>query len=84
MKYDNEAQWSDKVFDKNYKLLTIQELDAFVSKNKHLPNIPSAAEVVKNGVDNTEMTSKLLEKIEEMSLYIIQLEKRLSHIENNK
>ncbi|MCP9766855.1 hypothetical protein EGI22_02975 [Lacihabitans sp. LS3-19] len=81
MKYSDEAQWSDKVFDKNYKLLTIQELDAFVSKNKHLPNIPSAAEVVKNGVDNTEMTSKLLEKIEELSLYIIDLEKRLSKVE---
>lgn len=37
MKYDNEAQWSDKVFDKNYKLLTIQELDAFVSKTSTYP-----------------------------------------------
>ncbi|WP_255038132.1 hypothetical protein [Lacihabitans soyangensis] len=81
MKYDNEAQWSDKVFEKGYKFLSIKELDEFVNKNKHLPNIPSAKEVVQNGVDNTEMTSKLLEKIEEMSLYIIQLEKRLSKVE---
>lgn len=81
MKYENETQWSDKVFEKDYKFLSIKELDEFVNKNKHLPNIPSAKEVVKNGVDNTEMTSKLLEKIEEMSLYIIQLEKRLSQIE---
>jgi trimeric autotransporter adhesin len=84
MKYENEAQWSDKVFEKGYKFLSIKELDEFVNKNKHLPNIPSAKEVVKNGVDNTEMTSKLLEKIEEMSLYIIQLEKRLSKVENIK
>lgn len=84
MRYQNESQWSDKVFEKNYKLLSINELEKFISKNNHLPNIPSAAEVVKKGVDNAEMTAKLLEKIEEMSLYIIQLEKRLSQVENKK
>ncbi len=84
MRYENENQWSDKVFEKNYKLLTINELEKFISKNNHLPNIPSATEVVKKGVDNAEMTAKLLEKIEEMSLYIIQLEKRLCQIENKK
>lgn len=81
MKYQNENQWSDKVFEKDYKVLTINELDSFIQKNKHLPNIPSAKEVVKNGIDNTEMTAKLLEKIEELSLYIISLEKRLSKVE---
>jgi trimeric autotransporter adhesin len=84
MRYQNENQWSDKVFEKNYKLLTINELEHFISKNNHLPNIPSASEVVKKGVDNAEMTAKLLEKIEEMSLYIIQLEKRLSQVENKR
>ena len=84
MKYENEGQWSDKVFEKNYKLLTINELAQFIDKNNHLPNIPSAKEVVKNGIDNTEMTAKLLEKIEEMSLYIIQLEKRVNQLENKK
>ena len=84
MKYENESQWSDKVFEKNYKLLTINELSQFIDKNNHLPNIPSAKEVVKNGIVNAEMTAKLLEKIEEMSLYIIQLEKRLSQVENKK
>jgi trimeric autotransporter adhesin len=84
MKYADETQWADKVFDKNYKLLKISELESFVFKNKHLPNIPSAKEVVEKGVDNTEMTSKLFEKIEELSLYIIQLEKRISTIEKNK
>jgi trimeric autotransporter adhesin len=84
MKYTNESQWSDKVFDKNYNLLSINQLNDFVTKNKHLPNIPSAEEVVKKGVDNAEITSKLLEKIEELSLYIIELEKRISSIENKK
>jgi trimeric autotransporter adhesin len=81
MKYENEAQWSDKVFEKNYSLLSIKDLGLFIEKNKHLPNIPSAVEVVARGVDNAEITSKLLEKIEELSLYIIQLEKRLSKLE---
>ncbi len=82
MRYQNENQWSDKVFEKNYKLLTINELEKFISKNNHLPNIPSASEVVKKGIDNAEMTAKLLEKIEEMSLYIIQLEKRIKVLEH--
>ena len=84
MRYQKESQWSDKVFEKNYNLLTINELAQFINKNNHLPNIPSAKEVVKNGIDNTEMTAKLLEKIEEMSLYIIQLEKRVNQLENKK
>jgi trimeric autotransporter adhesin len=81
IRYQNENQWSDKVFEKDYKLLKIAELATFIEKNKHLPNIPSASEVVKKGIDNAEITSKLLEKIEEMSLYIIELEKRIAKIE---
>jgi trimeric autotransporter adhesin len=82
MKYENANQWSDKVFEKTYNLLTINELQSFIQQNKHLPNIPSANEVVKNGVKQDELNAKLLEKIEELSLYIIQLEKRISKIEH--
>lgn len=81
IRYENENQWSDKVFEKDYNLMKINDLDKFITQNKHLPNIPSAKEVVEKGVNNAEITSKLLEKIEEMSLYIIQLEKRISEIE---
>lgn len=81
IRYQNENQWSDKVFEKDYKLMKINDLDKFITQNKHLPNIPSAKEVVSKGIDNAEMTAKLLEKIEEMSLYIIQLEKRLKVLE---
>lgn len=69
------ADWSDYVFASDYKLKTIEELEAFVKENKHLPNIPSAEEVVKEGIDMAKMDAKLLEKIEELSLYIIQLKK---------
>lgn len=81
IRYENENQWSDKVFEKDYKLMKISDLDKFITQNKHLPNIPSAKEVVEKGVNNAEMTAKLLEKIEEMSLYIIQLEKRVKLLE---
>lgn len=81
IRYENENQWSDKVFEKDYKLMKINDLDKFITQNKHLPNIPSAKEVVEKGVNNAEITSKLLEKIEEMSLYIIQLEKRIKVLE---
>jgi trimeric autotransporter adhesin len=81
MKYSDVKQWSDKVFEKRYKLLTIKQLDSYIQRKKHLPNIPSATEVVNNGVKQDELNAKLLEKIEELSLYIIQLEKRISHIE---
>jgi hypothetical protein len=53
-------------------------------KNQHLPNVPSSAEVEANGVNLGEMQGTLLQKIEEMTLYIIQLEKRLSELESKK
>lgn len=53
-------------------------------KNQHLPNVPSVAEVEVNGVDLGEMNTTLLKKVEELTLYIIQMEKRLSELENVK
>jgi hypothetical protein len=67
--------WSDYVFNKEYKLRTLPELEAFVKANHHLPNIPSTAEVEKDGIDMATMDAKLLEKIEELSLYIIEQNK---------
>lgn len=73
--------WADYVFEKNYKLKSLPELERFVNTHKHLPNIPSAAEVEKDGIDMATMNAKLLEKIEELSLYIIELNKRLEQVE---
>ncbi|HWY34566.1 MAG TPA: hypothetical protein VNX68_07960, partial [Nitrosopumilaceae archaeon] len=69
------ADWADYVFDEKYKLKSISELESFIKANKHLPNVPSAEEVVKEGIDMATMDAKLLEKIEELSLYIIELKK---------
>lgn len=73
--------WSDHVFEEDYKLLSIEELEEYVKVNKHLPNVPSEKEVLENGIDLGQTDAILLEKIEELALYIIQLEKRLRELE---
>jgi hypothetical protein len=77
IKYANENQWSDRVFEKNYSLMPLKDVAKFIAKNNHLPNVPSATEVVKNGVVMDEMVSKLLEKVEELTLYTIQQQKEI-------
>lgn len=67
--------WPDYVFDKQYRLPSLQELEIFINQNKHLPNIPSATEVEKNGIEVGDMQKRMMEKIEELTLYILQLEK---------
>ena len=80
----NTAEWSDYVFAPNYKLRSLTEVENFVKANKHLPGIPSAQEVVAEGVDMAKMDAKLLEKIEELTLYVIELEKKGKEIEELK
>lgn len=77
---DND-NWSDFVFDENYNLPTLQEVEKYISTKKHLPDIPSAEEVQEKGVKVSEMQSKLLQKIEELTLYIIQQNKRIEQLE---
>lgn len=77
MKYQNVGLWSDKVFEKNYPLMSLSKVDKFIQQNKHLPGVPSAEEVVKQGVKVDEMVSKLLEKVEELTLYTIQQQKEI-------
>lgn len=77
----NTTEWADYVFDDDYKIMPIAELEDYISENKHLPNVPSAEDMVDRGLDVASMDSKLLEKIEEAYLYIIQLEKRIKELE---
>jgi len=67
----------DFVFEDSYKLMPLNNLDSLIRRNKHLPNIPSAEEMVRNGVGLGEMNGKLLQKIEEQTLYIIDLQKQI-------
>ncbi|WP_230156686.1 tail fiber protein [Flavobacterium sp. CECT 9288] len=66
---------ADFVFDKDYALPSLQEVEKFVTKNKHLPEIASAKEMQKEGINLSEMNIKLLQKIEELTLYVIELKK---------
>lgn len=70
--------WSDFVFKKDYDLPTLAEVEKYIEEKGHLENIPSEEEVLKNGINLGEMNSKLLQKIEELTLYIIQQEKKYS------
>lgn len=70
------TDWRDYVFENDYKLKSLEEVETFVKTNKHLPGIPSAKEVVANGLDLATMDAKLLEKIEELTLYMIELKKQ--------
>ncbi|WP_343701346.1 hypothetical protein [Chitinophaga sp.] len=74
--------WADFVFGDGYRLPTLYELEKFVRHNKHLPDVPSAAEVAEHGVDLGEMDKKLLQKIEELTLYIIELQKQVDRQRN--
>ena len=67
--------WSDFVFYDGYNLRTLNELESFIRKNKHLPDVPSEEEVIKDGVNLGEMDAILLQKIEELTLYVIELKK---------
>ena len=70
----------DYVFLPNYKLKTLNELEAFIKANSHLPNIPNAKEIETNGQNLGEMQLKLLEKIEELTLYVIEQEKEIQRL----
>ncbi|NOT50171.1 MAG: hypothetical protein HOP10_02730 [Chitinophagaceae bacterium] len=71
----NSTTWPDYVFEDNYNLMPIADLEKSIRQNKHLPNVPSAAEIEKEGINLGKMASALLEKVEELTLYIIQLKK---------
>ena len=73
---------ADFVFEENYLLRPLNEVSDFIQANKHLPEIPSAADMVNNGLDMGEFQIKLLQKIEELTLYIIEQDKRIKELEN--
>ena len=73
--------WYDHVFYPDYNLRPLDELEQFIKENNHLPEIPSAEEVKENGLDLGEMQGKLLLKIEELTLYILQQEKKMTDLQ---
>jgi hypothetical protein len=75
------AFWADFVFDKNYHLRPLSEVESYIKINKHLPEIPSTDEVAKNGIDLAETQALLLQKVEELTLYVIQQNKKIEGLE---
>lgn len=73
--------WADFVFNKDYRLPSLSEVESHIQENKHLPGIPSEQEVLKEGIDLADMQAKLLQKIEELTLYAIEQNKRLQEQE---
>lgn len=71
----------DYVFEPNYELMSFEELREYLENNKHLPGIPSASETKENGINLSEMNMMLLQKVEELTLYILDLEKRINELE---
>ncbi len=69
--------WADYVFAEDYKLSTLKEVEEFINKNGHLPNVPSAKEVEANGMSVGEMAKIQQEKIEELTLYVIKQNKQI-------
>ncbi|MES2458833.1 MAG: hypothetical protein V4594_24990 [Bacteroidota bacterium] len=74
--------WADFVFAKDYKLPSLQATEQHILANGHLPGIPSAAEVAKDGIELGEMNKKLLQKIEELTLYLIDKEKDIQNLKS--
>jgi len=74
------GNWADFVFADDYKLRSLDAVESFIKENKHLPEIPSTAEVHKEGLDLAQMDAKLLQKIEELTLYVIQQQKEIDKL----
>jgi hypothetical protein len=77
LKVQNVGAWPDYVFTSSYKLRSLAELERYIQINSHLPGVPPAAEVEANGITVGDMQKKLMEKVEELTLYIIQQDKKL-------
>jgi len=70
--------WADFVFEESYTLPSLSETEAYIDKNGHLEGIPSAETVIEEGIDLGEMNVKLLQKIEELTLYLIEKDKQVN------
>lgn len=79
-----QTSWPDYVFEKDYKLPSLEELQLFINEHNHLPGIASAKEVQDNGINLGELNTQLVKKIEELTLYIIDLKKEVDLLKKNQ
>ncbi|WP_217607268.1 hypothetical protein [Chitinophaga sp. GbtcB8] len=76
-----QSAWPDYVFEEHYQLPSLLELEQFAKTNKHLPDMPKAEEVRREGIDVEEMNRKLLQKVEEITLFLIQQQKTIEQLQ---
>lgn len=75
--------WADYVFEEDYQLRPLSEVEQFIEQNGHLPEVPSAEKVAEEGIDLGSMDATLLKKIEELTLYLIDIQKKVSKLEED-
>ena len=78
------SSWADLVFEPGYELRPLAQLREYIARHRHLPEVPTEKEVRTTGVDIQEQQALLLKKVEELTLYILQLEQRISELESPK
>jgi hypothetical protein len=74
--------WADKVFDPGYKLMSLTDVANYIHENRHLPDVPSEAEVLEKGINVAKMQTIHMQKIEELTLYVIRLQEHIDQIQN--
>lgn len=74
------SDWPDFVFEKNYQLASLSDVRAYYEANKHLPNVPTACEIEEKGINMSEMSAIQMQKIEELTIYIVQLKEELDRL----
>lgn len=79
-----QADWPDYVFTDNYNLMPVNELENYIEDNGHLPNVPPASEMEKSGLEVGETQRMMMEKIEELTLYIIELKNEIEELKTNQ
>ena len=82
----NQTDWADYVFEPTYSLMPLSEVEKFIKKNRHLPNVPSAGAMVEKGIEVGHTSKIFMEKIEELTLYMIEMKKEIESlkVENAK
>jgi hypothetical protein len=84
VKVDLTVPGPDYVFEAQYNLPSLQEVENYIQQNKHLPEVPSAKEMEQNGINLSEMNMLLLKKVEELTLYVIELKKEVNELKETK
>lgn len=75
------ANWPDYVFEEGYNMMSLKETEEYINQNKKLPNVPSAKEIEENGLEVGEVQKIQMQKIEELTLYAIEQEKKIEGLE---